>query len=99
MLHIVNKSPLTSASFDSCLRVVQAGAAVLLIEDGIYAATVGTSAAERLRAAGNGLRIYALGPDIEARGMGDRVAPGIETVDYAGFVDLVAQSRSVQSWL
>ena len=34
MLHIINKSALTNGSFETCLRVVEAGE-ILLIEDGI----------------------------------------------------------------
>ena len=45
MLHIVNKSPFECTSLASCLRVAQRGAAVLLIEDGIYAATTGSAVA------------------------------------------------------
>jgi tRNA 2-thiouridine synthesizing protein B len=99
MLHIVNKSPFAAGSLDTCLRVAQSGAAVLLIEDGIYAAVAGTDSAERLRPGTNGLRLYALGPDIDARGMQERMLAGIERVDYAGFVDLVTTHSTVQSWL
>ena len=44
MLHIVNKSPLERNSLDSCLRIAAPGGAVLLIEDGVYAATRGNAA-------------------------------------------------------
>ncbi len=99
MLHIVNKSPFAAQSLDSCLRVVQAGAAVLLIEDGIYAAVAGTAAAQRLGQGGAGVRFYALGPDVDARGMQERLVAGVERVDYAGFVDLVTSHSPVQTWL
>lgn len=99
MLHIVNKSPFTCSSLESCLRVAQPGAAVLLIEDGIYAATAGTSLQDRVRRPPQGLRFYALAPDIEARGMQGRIVEGVELIDYAGFVDLVAAHDNVQSWL
>lgn len=99
MLHIVNKSPSQTQTLDSCLRLAQPGHSVLLIEDGVYAATAGSAAAERLRQALPGLKVYALQPDVDARGMGDRLAEGIATVDYAGFVDLVAEHTAVQSWL
>jgi tRNA 2-thiouridine synthesizing protein B len=38
-------------------------------------------------------------PDIEARGMQDRAVDGIKLIDYSGFVDLVAEHNTVQSWL
>ncbi|SPE27025.1 DsrH protein [Burkholderiales bacterium] len=99
MLHIVNKSPFECSALESCLRVAQPGAAVLLIEDGIYAATAGTAVAERVRRPAEGVRLFALAPDIEARGMQGRIVEGVELVDYAGFVDLVTSHSAVQSWL
>ena len=99
MLHIVNKSPFECTSLASCLRVAQPGAAVLLIEDGIYAATTGSAVQEHIRRSEREFRFYALVPDIEARGMQGRIVEGIELIDYAGFVDLVTTHSAVQSWL
>jgi tRNA 2-thiouridine synthesizing protein B len=99
MLHIVNRSPLARASFDSCLRVAQPGSAVLLIEDGVYAAARGTEAATRIGDRAGGLKFYALGPDLQARGIAERVIDAVRVIDYEGFVDLVAEHRAVQSWL
>ncbi len=99
MLHIVNKSPLERNSLDSCLAAAQPGAALLLIEDGVYAATRGNAAESKLRAALGHIEIYVLSPDLEARGMAQSMAEGVKPVDYAGFVDLVAQHRNCQSWL
>ena len=98
MLHIVNKSPLTRNSLDSCLRIAQSGS-LLLIEDGVYAATRGSAAEARLTAAMGRLKVYALLPDLEARAVADRVVDGVTTVDYGGFVDLVASHSNCQSWL
>ncbi len=99
MLHIVNKSPLERNTLDSCLAVAQPGAAVLLIEDGVYAATRGNAAEARLRAALANLEIYVLAPDLEARGMAQSLAEGVKQVDYAGFVELVVRHKNCQSWL
>ena len=99
MLHIVNKSPAERNALESCLRVAQDGAAVLLIEDAVYAATRGNAAEGKLRDALSRFKVFALAPDLEARGMGDRVMEGITTVDYGGFVDLVTDHKNCQSWL
>ncbi len=99
MLHIVNKSPFERNALDSCLRFGRDGSAVLLIEDGVYAATRGNIAEPKIKAALGNMKIYALRPDLEARGMQDTVMDGIELVDYGGFVDLVAGHTAVQSWL
>ncbi|MGD8498050.1 MAG: sulfurtransferase complex subunit TusB, partial [Chromatiales bacterium] len=47
MLHTVNKSPFDRNTLDACLRLAKPGSAVLLIEDGVYAATKGTNASEK----------------------------------------------------
>ncbi len=99
MLHIVNKSPFERNALDSCLRFGREGSAVLLIEDGVYAATRGNIAEPKIKAALGQMKIYALRPDLEARGMQDTVVDGIELVDYGGFVDLVTSHNTVQSWL
>ncbi|MFH1603365.1 MAG: sulfurtransferase complex subunit TusB [Pseudomonadota bacterium] len=99
MLHIINKSPLERSTLDSCLAAAQPGAALLLIEDGVYAATRGHAAESKLRAASAHLEIYVLAPDLEARGMAQSLAEGVKPVDYTGFVELVAQHKNCQSWL
>jgi tRNA 2-thiouridine synthesizing protein B len=98
MLHIVNKSPLDRNSLDTVLTTAEGGT-LLLIEDGVYAATKGNAFEPKLKAAQAKFKVYALQADLEARGIADRVADGVTTVDYAGFVDLVADNKTNQSWL
>ena len=99
MLHIVNKSPYEKNALDSCLRVAQAGSALLLTEDGVYAATRGGSAGEKLQKAAASIKLYALAPDVQARGMAERMIDGVTLVDYTGFVELVTAHTVNQSWL
>ena len=99
MLHIVNKSASERGSLDSCLALAKKGSAVLLIEDAVYAATKGSAAAAKIQAAAADLKVYALGPDLAARGMAGRVIEGVNVVDFGGFVDLVAEHGTCQSWL
>lgn len=99
MLHIVNKSPSQSRTLDSCLRLARDGSALLLIEDGVYAATKGNADAVALHQACGRLQVYALQPDCDARAVTLMLAEGITLVDYAGFVDLVARSKTTHSWL
>jgi tRNA 2-thiouridine synthesizing protein B len=96
MLHIINKSPFQTSTLTSCLRMAQAGNAVLLIEDGIYA---GSSTENQVREAASRLKFYALKPDTEARGMTTKLIDGVTLVDYGGFVDLVAEHNTSHSWL
>lgn len=99
MLHIVNKSPFEKTTLESCLRIARPGSALLLIEDAVYAAARGNAIEARMREAAGSLEVYALAPDLEARGMKEATIDGIRLVDYAGFVDLVAAHETVQSWL
>lgn len=99
MLHIINKSPTQTRSLESCLRMALPGHAVLLIEDGIYAAAAGSTAEASVREAAGKVKFFALKPDMEARGMAARALDGVTLVDYGGFVDLVAEHGTPNSWL
>jgi tRNA 2-thiouridine synthesizing protein B len=100
MLHTINKSPFERNSLASCLRVAQAGSAVLLIEDGVYAALAGTEASTALRAAMPEIGIFVLRPDLEARGLDHRsLVADLQLVEYAGFVQLAIEHDNVQAWL
>ena len=98
-MHIVNKSPYERNSVASCLAHAAKGSAVLLIEDAVYAATKGNAAESAVRKALAELPVYALQADLEARGMQANVIEGVKLVDFGGFVDLVAEHRTSQSWL
>jgi tRNA 2-thiouridine synthesizing protein B len=98
MLHTVNKSPYSSNSLELCMAYIQSGDVVLLIEDGVYAAMKG-GASEAL-VSGSSAKVYALGPDLKARGIaGEKLIDGIEVVGFDGFVSLAADNDKVQSWL
>ena len=98
MLHIINKSPLSNGALDSCLRVSEAGE-ILLIEDAVYAATKGNAFEGKINEALGKFKIHVLLPDLEARGLADRIIEGVATVDYGGFVELVTSNKNCQSWL
>jgi len=99
MLHIVNKSATERNSLDSALRLATKGSTLLLIEDAVYAATQGSEASAKIQSAMADIQVYALGPDLDARGMSARVLDGVKVVDYGGFVDLVTENKNCQSWL
>jgi tRNA 2-thiouridine synthesizing protein B len=99
MLHIVNKSPFTNTSLESCLRVAKPGSTILLIEDGVYGALAGSRVSGAVSDALANCTVCVLGADAAARGVADKVLDGIGQVDYDGFVDLVAANDGVQSWL
>ncbi len=100
MLHTVNKSPFEKNSLDTCLRLAKPGSAILLIEDGVYAAVSGSEAEVKIVNAMNQHTLYALGPDLKSRGLENgKLIEGIEVVGYDGFVKLAAENDAVQSWL
>ncbi len=98
MLHTVNKSPYRSESLKLCMAYMQSEDSVLLIEDGVYAAMKG--GASEVLVSGSSAKVYALGPDLKARGIAsDKLIDGIEVVGFDGFVNLAAENDKVQSWL
>ena len=100
MLHTVNKSPYDSSSLRTCLSLAKSGSDLLLIEDGVYGALSGSVHSDSLTGALNSLKVYALGPDLKARGISeDRLISGIKVVGYDGFVELATGNDKVQSWL
>lgn len=100
MLHIINKSPFERNALSSCLGLSLEGSSILLIEDAVLAARSGSSYEDKLLEAMNNRKVYALGPDLDARAIsGEKILDGIEIVDYAGFVNLTIEHENLQSWL
>ncbi len=98
-LHTVNRSPWEHGALEGCLARVRPGSAVLLIEDGVLGALAGSRSAARLAALAAEVEVFALGPDLAARGIEPaRVAACVEVVDYAGFVDLACRFGKTVSW-
>lgn len=96
MLHLVNKSPYERPSMDTAVGYMKDGDTLLLIEDAVYGAMKDGKAAAQLK----GCKVSVLGPDLAARGVSeDKLLDGIHVVDYTGFVELVATTDRVQSWL
>jgi len=99
-LHTVNKSPFEKNSLQSCLRVARPGAALLLMEDAVYGALQGTAVESMMQKAVHSLRVFALSPDLLARGLIHRpMVEGVVIIDYEGFVDLAVENDRVQAWL
>ena len=100
MLHTVNKSPFERNNLKSCLRIAKSGRAILLIEDGVIAALKDGELASEITSRMEDFSFYVLGPDVDARGLGNKpLIDGMTVVDYGGFVDLATEHDTVQSWL
>lgn len=95
MLHIINQSPFESNILQSCLRLTKANDAILFIEDGVTAALQKPLLEQATQ---QKINLYALQPDLEARGLLENISPLIKLIDYAGFVELTTQHHPIQSW-
>ncbi len=99
-LHTVNKSPFATQALMSCLNHCKDGDAVLMIEDGVYGALATSGMADFVRAKTSSVSIYVMSPDADARGLAtEKLLGEVSGVDYAGFVNLVAEHDRTQCWL
>ena len=83
-LHLVNKP----AAWDGCHPLLDAEDAVLLIEDGVYLAQQALS----------GATLYALEPDIRARGLSRLIHTNIRPASFDDFVGLVEGCERMVTW-
>jgi tRNA 2-thiouridine synthesizing protein B len=99
-LHTVNKSPFERGSMASAFAHASPGDALLMIEDAVLGARRTGAFARTIEERRARLSIYALGPDLAARGVKpDDLAEGVTVVGYDGFVDLAAAYQRVCAWL
>lgn len=98
-LHTINKSPYTHSTLASCIKICSENDGILLLEDGVFGSITSAAQAEELQTLiKNGVAVYALINDVKARGLEEKLAPNIKTIDYNGFVQLTLDHRCVQSW-
>lgn len=93
-LHTINK-PL---AFQHCVALVAAGDAILLIEDGVYAAMDYDANRFLLESLPADVSLHALADDLAARGISDTMLPRFESVTWEQFVALAATHDKVVSW-
>lgn len=94
-LHVLSSSPFSDDRLSSCLRLLASGDGLLLCGDATYATQPGNSHAEAL-AALQGVALYVLAEDIQARGL--EPAAAIEQIDYPRFVALACAFSKVNTW-
>jgi len=99
-LHTINKSPFERGSMASAFGHACDGDSLLMIEDAVLGARGAGAFAPTIAESRARLSIYALGPDLAARGVkAEDVAEGVTIVGYDGFVDLAATHDRVCAWL
>ena len=73
--------------------------ALLLIEDGVYAACASGNSAHLIRDAAQKIQVYALDADLQARGIARTgILERVQVVDYRGFVALACEYDKVLAW-
>jgi tRNA 2-thiouridine synthesizing protein B len=97
MLHTINKSPFGNSSFETSSRFLQPGDPILFIEDGVYTVQANNKFSAALSNILKNNPVYALGPDLNARGIAE-ITAGVTSIEYEGFVELV-EEHQVNSWL
>ncbi len=95
-LHTLNKAPSGSSATQDCLAALQAGDALLLIEDGVYAA-LDAYAPLFQHAESLAIDCYVLTADTEARGL-TTLNSLFKAATYSTFVELSCQHHPVVSW-
>jgi tRNA 2-thiouridine synthesizing protein B len=95
VLHTVNKK---GEALLRCLSLLADADALLLIEDGVYAAqdTSGNVALWQQHA--GTMRCFVLESDVAARGITDNLLPHFDVVTWQQFVALTLEYDKVVSW-
>lgn len=92
-LHTINRSP-DSNLLKSCINVINAGDAILFIEDGVYHCSSQVSLKDIIET----VKIYGLREDMLARATFPKTIDRVETIDTARFVELCCEHDKVVSW-
>jgi|TARA_B110000503_G_scaffold32105_1_gene52106 tRNA 2-thiouridine synthesizing protein B len=94
VLHTLNAAP-SSAAFKDCLKVVQAGDAIVLMGDGVYVALAGTEACSALQT--KGAELFILSTHALLAGV-THPAQGISSIDIEGLVVLTERYPRQLAW-
>ncbi len=96
ILHTVNKSPFSQTTLAECLERRNENDAILLLEDGVYAALSTQPYAEKIKQVKH---CYALEHDIKARGLsGQTLLSNIQLINDEKFLQLSIEHSLTQSW-
>jgi tRNA 2-thiouridine synthesizing protein B len=95
ILHTINKN---NEALHRCLSLLSDEDAVLLIEDGVYAALSCRENQKLWDTLVPQVKKYAMADDLAVRGVSDGMLPFFERVDWSGFVSLSLEYDKVVSW-
>ena len=94
MLYTINHATFSNTIW----QLLAAHDVVLLLENGVYAANAPSLNATELQRLIKRAQLYALMPDVSARGLQDKLLAGLKTIDYNGFVALACEHDQVLLW-
>jgi tRNA 2-thiouridine synthesizing protein B len=98
-LHTYNKSlGAGEARLQNCLRMLASGDSLLLLEDGVYLAAQLQAGTPLRGLIPQGVTMYAMHPDLTARGISGKIPEDFSGIDYAGFVQLCLTHPRVVNW-
>ncbi|MCI0666829.1 MAG: sulfurtransferase complex subunit TusB [Methylococcaceae bacterium] len=99
MLHLVNYSFSGPGEAKRCLGRLGEEDHLLFIGNGVFSVIQASVSAGEIEAGMHRISIFALRPDLAARGIpAETLLPGVQLVDYSGFVELAALHGPVHSW-
>ncbi|MDY6983086.1 MAG: sulfurtransferase complex subunit TusB [Pseudomonadota bacterium] len=98
-LHTYNKSlDAGEARLRNCLRTLASGDSLLLLEDGVYLASQLHADVALRTAIPEGVTLYALTPDVAARGLSAKLPADFSGIDYDAFVQLCLAHPRIVNW-
>ncbi|GHE19516.1 sulfurtransferase complex subunit TusB [Halomonas urumqiensis] len=94
LLHILNRSPLSSLVYRQAIATMGTEDRLLLIEDGVQGAL--PTLVRHFEALEG--RLFALREDLVARGLAGKCDASVQVVDVDGFVELTEEAERTVSW-
>ncbi|WP_415903602.1 sulfurtransferase complex subunit TusB [Neptuniibacter sp. QD29_5] len=95
-LHLLNKSHSDAQLLNRMLSSVKDNDCILVIEDGVYIAL--TANASLFTDLPKNSQLFALEPDVSARGITDKLNPRFTLATDEQFVELSCKMNKVVSW-
>ncbi|MGF1765097.1 sulfurtransferase complex subunit TusB [Aliivibrio kagoshimensis] len=96
MLHIISKTSTLNDPMNQISDYINPSDTILLTQDAIY--LVYQNNAQLLSFIELGVSVYALEPDVLARGMDNTQSGLVNLIDFKGFVELTTSRNKSLSW-
>lgn len=94
-LHLLNKSPFSTHSFETALMFLDEHDGILLTGDAVYALLTNTILPTKIEPLS--AHVYALEEDVATRAISP-IADNVKIIDYPSFVKLCTEYKKVVTW-